>query len=171
MVPAEVLAIWQKGVRTAVDAMLPALNPDTVVNLAYQAQMQAALALLQARGLRTHTQAGHHAKVIKVLRSYAKQEEHPRFVEALDQFDALRQARATSVYNADPATEGDAEWARTTMRAMLPEALRALQTLLPSLGATLPVFASTPAPRVKPEIPSSGTQHATPSQPVKGEGT
>jgi len=157
VVPAEVSALWQKAVHSAADALRSELNDDTAVQLAYQAQMQAALALLQAHGLRVRSRGGHHANVITALRAFAKQDGVAPLVDALDDLDALRSLRATSVYDADLATAQEAARARSFMQKMLPEAMLALLLIQPALRSELLGLPWLAAPRVGPaQSPPSG---------------
>lgn len=124
-------------------------------------EMQAALALLQAHGLRARSQGGHHAKVIAALRAFAKMDDAPLFVGALDHLDTLRTLRATAVYDAELATADDATWARSSMQMMLPEAMRALGLMQPSLSPALSALPWPAAPRVGPEQPPGGPAHGS----------
>jgi uncharacterized protein (UPF0332 family) len=133
--PAEVEALLRKAMTSAADAAVPNISHDTVVQLAYQAQMQAAMALLHVRGVRTKTgDMAHHYRLIDAVRSFAREEGHADLVAALDELDVLRQRRARSMYDQEFASEEDASEARAAMGAMLPAAAAVVQVILKAIA-------------------------------------
>ncbi|MHB8837517.1 MAG: hypothetical protein ACYC7F_01035 [Gemmatimonadaceae bacterium] len=128
---AEVEARMRKAMMSAADAAAPSISNDTVVQLAYQAQMQAAMALLHVQGLRTKSgDPSHHYRLIDAVRAFAKEEGNAELVRALDELDVQRQRRARSIYEQDFASDDEANEARAAMGAMLPAATASLQRVL-----------------------------------------
>jgi hypothetical protein len=131
---AEVEALMRKAMMSAADAAVPNISNDTVVQLAYQAQMQATMALLRVRGLRTRTgEPAHHYRLIDAVRAFANDEGNAELVHALDELDVQRQRQARSMYEHDLASADEANEARAAMRGMLPVATAALQAVLKSV--------------------------------------
>lgn len=147
----EVDALWKKAGVSASDASQPNLSADGTLQFAYQAQMQATMALLRARGLRTVTgDRSHHHRLIESVRAFAKDEGQVALVQAMSALDALRQERAQSIYDADTATPEEATAALTAMRTMLPEAGESLASLLPALPAQQSIATTAPTRQPNP---------------------
>lgn len=143
VVPDEVRAIWQKAMNSTSDASQPGLTPDGVVSLAYTALLQAAMAVLLARGFRVGADQKHHYVVIDAVRAFARAEQRTAFVDLLNKLDLLRQQRAHSVYEAEMATMNQAVAARNLMGEMIPVAKESLTAINPTI-----LTAPMPAPRV-----------------------
>jgi hypothetical protein len=141
----EVDALWQKVGGSASDAAHPNLSSDGTLQFAYQAQLQATMALLRARGLRVGSgDRCHHLRMIESIRAFATKDGHTVLAQAMSVLDVLRQDHAQSVYDPETATPDEASAALAAMRAMLPEAGAALAPLLPALPKQQSIAASTP---------------------------
>lgn len=150
VVPDEVRAIWQKAMNGTSDASQPGLTPDGVVSLAYTALLQAATAILLARGYRVGADQKHHYVVIDAVRAFARAEQRTAFVDLLNKLDHLRQQRAHSVYEAEMATTNEAAAARNLLGYMIPVAQESLLAINPAILAAPMAAPRVSAAAVKP---------------------
>jgi len=58
---ADVVALWEKAVRSSSDALNPGNSPDNQYVLGYQGLLQMGTAIIAAAGYRTRGAQGHHA--------------------------------------------------------------------------------------------------------------
>lgn len=135
--PTLVVALWNKAVATAGDSLVATLSPDNALQLAYQAQLQAATAMLHARGLRVRSRSKHHYVAISTARELATTDGAADLARALTTLDGVRADRAIAVYEPDPASPASAAHARSAMATLLPNALVWLQRTVPALAPSL----------------------------------
>jgi hypothetical protein len=135
--PTLVVALWNKAVATAGDSLVATLSPDNALQLAYQAQLQAATAMLHARGLRVRSRSKHHYVAIATARELAATDGAADLARAMVTLDGLRTDRAIAVYEPDPASPASAAHARSAMATLLPNALAWLLRTVPALAPLL----------------------------------
>jgi hypothetical protein len=110
---------------------------DNALQLAYQAQLQAATAMLHARGLRVRSRNKHHYVAIATARELAATEGDADLARAMVTLDGLRTDRAIAVYEPEPASPAIAAHARSAMAVLLPNALTWLQRAVPAVAPSL----------------------------------
>jgi len=132
-----VVALWNKAVATAGDSLVATLSPDNALQLAYQAQLQAATAMLHARGLRVRSRNKHHYVAIATARELAATDGAADLARAMVTLDGLRTDRAIAVYEPEPASPASAAHARSAMAVLLPTALTWLQRAVPAVAPSL----------------------------------
>ena len=119
---AQVAGFWSKAVTAFADAQVTDISPDTALQTAYRACLQATFAVLATNDLRVKSTAGHFI-AFYAMRKLDEGTLGPIAV----QFDALRATRSESVYE---PTEDEAE-----LTQQLENAKRALERGLPVLRA------------------------------------
>jgi hypothetical protein len=141
--PSLVVALWNKAVASASDSLVASLSPDNALQLAYQAQLQAVMAMLHARGLRVRSRQKHHYVAIAAARELAAADGASELAGALVKLDGVRADRAIAVYEPDAASPESAAHARSVMAALLPHARTWLQRTAPALTPSLRAIPAT----------------------------
>jgi hypothetical protein len=124
----DITSVWQKAVSTASDARVPVLSVDSAIRLAYDAGHAAALALLNAHGLKTSSGRGHHELTFYAAAALAGDV----LVDFVADSEEIRHLRHGSMYDPVIATERD----RLSALAWLALVLPAVRSALVDLDAT-----------------------------------
>lgn len=91
---AEVVALWDKALRSSRDARNPANSSDNQYVLAYQALLQMGTAILAAAGYRTRGAQGHHANTFYAVAGLGI----PGLEEIDVRVEGIRRMRKLSAY-------------------------------------------------------------------------
>src|ERR1035437_2838534 len=154
----EIESLLAKATTSASDATQPGLSASGAVQLGFQAQLQATMALLRTYGYRTvQSDKAHHFRLIDSVRVLAKEEGEDALAAAMLPLDRLRSARARSIYEQEMSTPEEGA-----------QALREMQQTLASVHGFLePRLARIPAQqRVTPVAPPATSRpRAKPSSP------
>lgn len=130
----EVEGMWAKAIGTLESSAVPGLNPDARFTLAYQAALQACMAVMRAAGYQVRGEAHHHHTFGAVVALSI-----PGLEEAARKLNGIRQKRHSAIYDWESRLdEQDAEEIRTAAQRLLAHAEA-------WLAATYPNIASLPA--------------------------
>lgn len=128
----EVAGFWRKAMRAYRDSRLPGLSPASGFNLAYEAALDVATALVREAGFRVKTSRAHHWATFYSLQGL----DDPTLAKLAQDLDGARTERHENVYEAD---DDDALAARRrdglheVLAELLPAARARLVSRRPSL--------------------------------------
>jgi hypothetical protein len=117
---AEVVALWEKALRSAKDAGNPANSTDNQHVLAYQALLQLSTAIIAAAGYRTRGPQGHHATVFYAVAGL----EVPGLEEIDIRAEKIRRMRKLSAYEPGSPSPKQLDSLRELVAVALPFAHR-----------------------------------------------
>lgn len=93
----EVAGFWRKALRAYRDSRLPGLSPASGFNLAYEAALDTATALVREAGFRVKTSRAHHWATFYALQGL----DDTTLARLAQDLDAARTERHENVYEAD----------------------------------------------------------------------
>jgi uncharacterized protein (UPF0332 family) len=99
-----------------------AIDEETAYQTAYQAMLEASLALMLSHGQRPRVQLGHHIAIIE----FAMKHLDPKLAPLFDLFDRMRRKRNIAFYDIAVISEVEAE-----------DAVRAAEEYLKEVGADI----------------------------------
>lgn len=132
----EVAGYWRKAMRSWRDSLVPGLSPQGSFNAAYEAALDAAMALVRETGYRVLSRSRHHWAAFYAVQGLGDAELEARGAE----LDASRSDRHQNVY--EPDDDGGAaadrrDELRCVLRRFLPAAHERLLARRPALRGSL----------------------------------
>ena len=131
---ADVVALWEKAVRSSSDALNPGNSADNQYVLGYQALLQMGTAILAAAGYRTRGAQGHHANTFYAVAGLG--------IAGLEEVDIraerIRQMRRLSAYEPGSPTGEQLQRLHELVRTALPLARAWLVAQRPAAHFTTP---------------------------------
>ncbi len=131
---ADVVALWEKALRSSRDALNPGNSADNQYVLGYQALLQMGTAILAAAGYRTRGAQGHHANTFYAVAGLG--------IAGLEEVDIraerIRQMRKLSAYEPGSPSGDQLQRLYELVRTTLPLARAWLVVQRPASHFTMP---------------------------------
>ncbi len=131
---ADVVALWEKALRSSRDALNPGNSADNQYVLGYQALLQMGTAILAAAGYRTRGAQGHHANTFYAVAGLG--------ITGLEEVDIraerIRQMRKLSAYEPGSPSSEQLQRLQELVRTTLPLARTWLAAQRPTAHFTIP---------------------------------
>ena len=131
---ADVVALWEKALRSSRDALNPGNSADNQYVLGYQALLQMGTAILAAAGYRTRGAQGHHANAFYAVAGLG--------ITGLEEVDIraerIRQMRKLSAYEPGSPSGDQLQRLHELVRTTLPLARAWLVSQRPASHFTMP---------------------------------
>jgi len=131
---ADVVALWEKAVRSSSDALNPGNSADNQYVLGYQALLQMGTAILAAAGYRTRGAQGHHANTFYAVAGLGI----PGLEEVDIRAERIRQMRKLSAYEPGSPSADQLQRLHELVTTTLPLAQAWLAAQRPTVPFTTP---------------------------------